>query len=166
MVGLQTCALTSVGGEIERENWRNGQRFVLAKCAHFGATEPASDFEFCPDVDNNHHTSRAEWKRAAWRSSADSFSVFKRGGVCGWAEPLSKNNMAALSNSDEYCPPESDIFEHGHGHFFTKKTFHKPTYCHHCTDMLWGLIGQGYVCEGGFFFGLAPIPYPLIAELL
>ncbi|XP_046350974.1 diacylglycerol kinase theta-like isoform X3 [Haliotis rufescens] len=35
----------------------------------------------------------------------------------------------------------------GHGHFFTKKTFHKPTYCHHCTDMLWGLIGQGYVCE-------------------
>lgn len=38
-----------------------------------------------------------------------------------------------------------------HGHFFTKKTFHKPTYCHHCTDMLWGLIGQGYVCEGELF---------------
>ena len=38
--------------------------------------------------------------------------------------------------------------ELGHGHFFTKKSFHKPTYCHHCTDMLWGLIGQGYVCEG------------------
>lgn len=36
----------------------------------------------------------------------------------------------------------------GHGHFFIKKTFHKPTYCHHCTDMLWGLIGQGFVCEG------------------
>lgn len=35
----------------------------------------------------------------------------------------------------------------GHGHFFIKKTFHKPTYCHHCTDMLWGLIGQGFVCE-------------------
>merc|ERR1712142_722373 len=34
-----------------------------------------------------------------------------------------------------------------HGHFFTKKTFHKPTYCNNCTDMLWGLIGQGYVCE-------------------
>nr|XP_042899037.1 diacylglycerol kinase theta-like [Parasteatoda tepidariorum] len=33
------------------------------------------------------------------------------------------------------------------GHFFTKKTFHKPTYCHHCTDMLWGLIGQGFICE-------------------
>ncbi|RWS29494.1 diacylglycerol kinase theta-like protein [Leptotrombidium deliense] len=41
--------------------------------------------------------------------------------------------------------PEYDQF--GHGHYFTKKTFHKPTYCHHCTDMLWGLIGQGCICE-------------------
>ncbi|KAK3087762.1 hypothetical protein FSP39_010295 [Pinctada imbricata] len=40
--------------------------------------------------------------------------------------------------------PDTD---QGHGHFFIKKTFHKPTYCHHCTDMLWGLIGQGFVCE-------------------
>lgn len=38
-------------------------------------------------------------------------------------------------------------FIQGHGHYFTKKTFHKPTYCHHCADMLWGLIGQGYICE-------------------
>lgn len=40
-------------------------------------------------------------------------------------------------------PPQPFI----HGHYFTKKTFHKPTYCHHCADMLWGLIGQGYICE-------------------
>ncbi|XP_063703643.1 diacylglycerol kinase theta isoform X3 [Culicoides brevitarsis] len=33
------------------------------------------------------------------------------------------------------------------GHNFQKKTFHKPTYCHHCSDLLWGLIGQGYICE-------------------
>ncbi|XP_077284863.1 diacylglycerol kinase theta isoform X2 [Arctopsyche grandis] len=33
------------------------------------------------------------------------------------------------------------------GHSFAKKTFHKPTYCHHCSDLLWGLIGQGYNCE-------------------
>ncbi|XP_045485156.1 diacylglycerol kinase theta isoform X2 [Pieris rapae] len=32
-------------------------------------------------------------------------------------------------------------------HSFAKKTFHKPTYCHHCSDLLWGLIGQGYGCE-------------------
>lgn len=36
------------------------------------------------------------------------------------------------------------------GHNFQKKTFHKPTYCHHCSDLLWGLIGQGYICEGKF----------------
>ncbi|XP_008204918.2 diacylglycerol kinase theta isoform X2 [Nasonia vitripennis] len=35
----------------------------------------------------------------------------------------------------------------GHGHTFAKKTFHKPTYCHSCTDMLWGIIQQGYICE-------------------
>lgn len=35
------------------------------------------------------------------------------------------------------------------GHSFVKKTFHKPTYCHHCSDLLWGLIGQGCICEGG-----------------
>ncbi|XP_017764688.1 PREDICTED: diacylglycerol kinase theta isoform X3 [Eufriesea mexicana] len=34
-----------------------------------------------------------------------------------------------------------------HGHSFSKKMFHKPTFCHSCTDMLWGLIQQGYICE-------------------
>ncbi|XP_045120127.1 diacylglycerol kinase theta-like isoform X2 [Portunus trituberculatus] len=33
------------------------------------------------------------------------------------------------------------------GHCFVKRTFHKPVYCHHCTDLLWGIIGQGYTCE-------------------
>ena len=40
------------------------------------------------------------------------------------------------------------------GHSFGKKTFHKPTYCHHCSDLLWGLIGQGYICEGTNFISL------------
>ncbi|CAG5107360.1 Similar to Dgkq: Diacylglycerol kinase theta (Rattus norvegicus) [Cotesia congregata] len=35
-----------------------------------------------------------------------------------------------------------------HGHSFRQKTFHKPTFCHSCTDRLWGIIGQGnYICE-------------------
>lgn len=57
----------------------------------------------------------------------------------------------ALDRTPDLTSPSTETvpdFEHGHGHYFTKKTFHKPTYCHHCTDMLWGLIGQGYVCEG------------------
>lgn len=36
---------------------------------------------------------------------------------------------------------------YNHGHYFVKKTFHKPIYCHHCAEMLWGFVGQGFVCE-------------------
>lgn len=35
------------------------------------------------------------------------------------------------------------------GHEFTKKTYFQPTYCHHCTELLWGLRGQGFQCSGG-----------------
>nr|CRZ23305.1 Bm305 [Brugia malayi] len=34
-----------------------------------------------------------------------------------------------------------------HGHYFVRKTFGKPTYCHHCCDKIWGMLTQGYVCE-------------------
>lgn len=34
------------------------------------------------------------------------------------------------------------------GHVFSKKTFGKPTYCHHCCDKIWGMLSQGYLCEG------------------
>ncbi|XP_044743497.1 diacylglycerol kinase theta isoform X3 [Chrysoperla carnea] len=44
-------------------------------------------------------------------------------------------------------PPPPGALQHYHGHTFGKKTFHKPTYCHHCSDMLWGLIQQGFICE-------------------
>ncbi len=37
---------------------------------------------------------------------------------------------------------------HSFGHEFVKKTYHKPTYCHHCTELLWGLTGQGMQCTG------------------
>jgi hypothetical protein len=46
------------------------------------------------------------------------------------------------------CSTNNMQCQENHGHFFVKKTFHKPTYCHHCVEMLWGLIGQGYCCEG------------------
>lgn len=32
------------------------------------------------------------------------------------------------------------------GHCFRKVTLTKPTFCHHCSDFIWGLVG--YVCEG------------------
>ncbi|CAI4226938.1 unnamed protein product [Auanema sp. JU1783] len=33
------------------------------------------------------------------------------------------------------------------GHYFLKKTFGKPTYCNHCSDKMWGMLTQGFVCE-------------------
>lgn len=35
-----------------------------------------------------------------------------------------------------------------HGHYFMKKTFGKPVSCHHCSEKIWGMLSQGYVCEG------------------
>ncbi|PAA62561.1 hypothetical protein BOX15_Mlig019125g1 [Macrostomum lignano] len=37
--------------------------------------------------------------------------------------------------------------ESGHKHSFIKRTFHRPTYCHHCAEMLWGLLSQGFTCS-------------------
>lgn len=37
---------------------------------------------------------------------------------------------------------------HGLGHDFAKKTFFQPTFCHHCAEMLWGIKGQGFKCNG------------------
>lgn len=34
------------------------------------------------------------------------------------------------------------------GHEFEKKTFYQPTYCHHCSELLWGIRGQGFHCKG------------------
>ena len=37
------------------------------------------------------------------------------------------------------------------GHCFNKKSFHKPSYCHHCGEMVWGLLGgPGFICDGKF----------------
>ncbi|CAH0552915.1 unnamed protein product [Brassicogethes aeneus] len=51
--------------------------------------------------------------------------------------------MASVAGSTDHPPA-------AHGHCFGKKTFHKPTYCHHCGDMLWGLRQQGFTCEGNY----------------
>ncbi|GFS81248.1 diacylglycerol kinase [Trichonephila clavipes] len=56
-----------------------------------------------------------------------------------------KPNVRATENPSPTTEGPPEVVQQGH--FFSKKTFHKPTYCHHCTDMLWGLIGQGLICE-------------------
>ena len=45
------------------------------------------------------------------------------------------------------------------GHTFVKKTFGKPTYCHHCSDLIWGIIQIGYICEGMYQYLLCMYVY-------
>ena len=49
---------------------------------------------------------------------------------------------------DNTSPIQHNRIANQHGHSFLKKTFHRPTNCHYCGELLWGLMGQGYVCEG------------------
>lgn len=58
---------------------------------------------------------------------------------------MTKPSASSLSLNTDYISTNQPY--ENYGHFFVKKTFHKPTYCHHCVEMLWGLIGQGYYCE-------------------
>ena len=65
--------------------------------------------------------------------------------------PIETGTMFKPPSSTSLSPDGSTTnaqLQENNGHFFVKKTFHKPTYCHHCVEMLWGLIGQGYYCEG------------------
>ena len=45
-------------------------------------------------------------------------------------------------------PKETLAVGHEKGHQFVKKTFYQPTFCHHCSELLWGLRGQGMRCSG------------------
>ena len=81
-----------------------------------------------------------------------------RGEIIEVENKMAEMDVDQLDNSDRADSPATGLSaydDRGHGHSFVKKTFHKPTYCHHCTDMLWGLIGQGLVCEGMQHFDYA-----------
>lgn len=57
-------------------------------------------------------------------------------------------NLLVTPEQSPFVSDAAMIAERDHGHFFVKKTFGKPVYCHHCLEMLWGILSQGYVCEG------------------
>ena len=72
-------------------------------------------------------------------------------------------------NASSTSPVRNNHLAYQHGHSFIKKTFHKPTNCHYCGDLLWGLMGQGYICEGENmthnFFLLCTGPWGYIIKL-
>ena len=68
---------------------------------------------------------------------------------CSNASGASGNTPGGLTmGGNATSPVRHNHLTYQHGHSFIKKTFHKPTNCHYCGDLLWGLMGQGYICEG------------------
>lgn len=62
----------------------------------------------------------------------------------------------SLFSSKEGAPPKAPMpinedevhtVGEGMGHDFEKKNFFQPTHCHFCSEMLWGIKGQGYTCK-------------------
>lgn len=52
-------------------------------------------------------------------------------------------NSGIISSLQTSCSPTSTI----QGHSFIRRTLHKPAYCHHCGEVIWGLLGSGFQCE-------------------
>jgi len=55
---------------------------------------------------------------------------------------FSSDKSSVNSDDGSFEPLLNTMIEHN----FKKKTFHKPTFCHYCSDMLWGLTNQGVQC--------------------
>lgn len=62
-----------------------------------------------------------------------------------------------FSDEDAKAPPKAPLplteeeaitVGQGLGHDFAKKTYFQPTYCHYCSEMMWGLKSQGMMCKG------------------
>ena len=63
--------------------------------------------------------------------------------------PQGQHASSQADRAGATSPVRHNPLTYQHGHSFIKKTFHKPTTnCHFCAELLWGLMGQGYICEG------------------
>ncbi|XP_066910951.1 diacylglycerol kinase theta-like [Clytia hemisphaerica] len=61
--------------------------------------------------------------------------------------PCQRSGANDNNNEDNCIEDQSECRSEITGHLFKRKTFHKPTYCHYCSDLLWGLKNQGLQCN-------------------
>ena len=45
-------------------------------------------------------------------------------------------------------PVKNSKMTYQHGHSFIKKNSHKNLSCQYCSEIVWGIMGQAYICEG------------------
>lgn len=88
-----------------------------------------------------------------WREISFSCEIIMRFTKIKWKMTTVSRSNGKLARRALTNPKLEEAFQaHGQsGHRFEKKTFTRPTYCHHCTDLLWGLTNQGLICEGKLF---------------
>ncbi|CAH8478417.1 unnamed protein product [Schistosoma rodhaini] len=48
-----------------------------------------------------------------------------------------------ISSLQTSCAPTNTL----QGHSFIRRTLHKPAYCHHCGEVIWGILSSGFQCE-------------------
>lgn len=48
-----------------------------------------------------------------------------------------------ISSLQTSCAPTNTT----QGHSFIRRTLHKPAYCHHCGEVIWGILSSGFQCE-------------------
>lgn len=89
------------------------------------------------------NSSTSPWYRSSTVAGDNDESSF-----CDGPSLTTMNKQPSSLSLNADCTNTNEQPYENYGHFFVKKTFRKPTYCHHCVEMLWGLIGQGYYCEG------------------
>ena len=65
-----------------------------------------------------------------------------------YGSPADRTVDGGASAEGSTSPVRNPRLAYQHGHSFIRKTFRTPTNCHYCTELLWGLMGQGYICEG------------------
>lgn len=92
--------------------------------------------------ENDNHNSSPTHGYDADARRRQKFKERSRGLPRGTSAPL-------LSPGTEVKVPL--LLGHGQGHQFAKKTFFQPTFCHHCTELLWGLKNQGLKCPGWYY---------------
>eukprot|EP00051_Salpingoeca_urceolata_P033222 m.500177 g.500177 ORF g.500177 m.500177 type:complete len:1056 (+) comp59879_c0_seq1:137-3304(+) len=83
-----------------------------------------------PAAAGNIHTIR--------RSFGTQLQASKKKISVGGSEAKPQKNVSA--------PPPAEP-NHPCGHTLVKKTFHKPTHCQHCSELLWGLTNHGMSCS-------------------
>ena len=114
------------------------------------AAVPLTKIPSSPSVcTSTHHqqtmtnSSTSPWYRSSTVAGANDESSF-----CDGPSLSTMNKQPSSLSLNAECTSSNEQPYENYGHFFVKKTFRKPTYCHNCVEMLWGLIGQGYYCEG------------------